>query len=229
MKSCVRSVVNKKKTVSTSYGASSRHGMYGEQVLKTFQKMIPEGPSFMQVAELMAKKCDDEEMGLFAGIARRVWLRRNEFVHEGKFTRPSTLVQQAMEAQTEYLEANSQPQPSYRDDVDVPRWTAPAKGFAKINWDTAICLKRGVVGMGAVIHDSAGRVLAVRCMVKIGRFTPLVAEAWAEGQALIFGKELGLTNITLEGDSKLVVDAINSADGSWSIIGHLIDGMKIIL
>ena len=134
-----------------------------------------------------------------------------------------------MEAQTEYLEANSYSQLSHRDEEDAPRWTAPAEGFTKINWDTAICSKWGTVGMGAVIHDSAGRVLATRCQVTTGRFAPFAAEAWAGGQAFIFGKELGLTNIILEGDSRIVVDAVNSAEGSGSLMGHLIEDMKIML
>lgn len=36
-------------------------------------------------------------------------------------------------------------------------------------------------------------------------------------------------NIILEGDSKLVVEAVNTEGASWSSIGHLIEDIKIML
>jgi ribonuclease HI len=44
----------------------------------------------------------------------------------------------------------------------------------------------------------------------VGFFEPLAAETWAAGQALQFEKEMGYSRIILEGDAKLVVDAITS-------------------
>ena len=181
------------------------------------------------MAELLRKLCDDEEFGLFAGIAHRVWLRRNEFVHDGKFTHLSALLQQAMAVHTEYKEANSQNRPSPRAAVDVNRWDPPPDGYVKINWDTTICSKRGVVGMGTVVRNHVGEVLAVQSSILEGRLSPLVAEAWASGQALRLGKELGLTSIILEGDAKLIVDVVNVKGASWSSIGHLVENMNILL
>ena len=63
-----------------------------------------------------------------------------------------------------------------------------------------------MVGLGVVVRDHEGAVLAVRSRVQDGFFKPLVAEAWAVGQAVYFGTELGLRQIVLEGDFKLVVD-----------------------
>jgi hypothetical protein len=37
------------------------------------------GPGFLQVVEGLFSKCDQEEMALFAGLARHIWLRRNAF------------------------------------------------------------------------------------------------------------------------------------------------------
>jgi ribonuclease HI len=66
-------------------------------------------------------------------------------------------------------------------------------------------------------------------MVTEGFFELLVAEAWAGGRAFQFGMELGLSYIVLEGDSKLVVDAINAEGTSLSKIGHLVEDIKIML
>lgn len=159
--------------------------------LKKFQKLIPDGPSFRQVTELLTQNCDAEELGLFAGIARRVWLRRNEVVRDGKFTHPSALVQQAIEAQAQYVEANSPNQPVSHGVAEAISRTVPTEGYIKVNWDAALCSKRGVVGMGAVVRNIEGKVLAVRSLVMPGRISPLAAEAWAGGQALILAKEKG--------------------------------------
>jgi hypothetical protein len=56
------------------------------------------------------------------------------------------------------------------------------------------------------------KVMVVRCMVRIECLEPVAVEAWAGGQALIFGRELGFTHIVLEGDSKIVVDAVNAEE-----------------
>jgi ribonuclease HI len=74
-----------------------------------------------------------------------------------------------------------------------------------------------------------GGVEVVRCMVKEGLSNPLAAEAWAGGQALKFGRELHLNNIILEGDAKIVVDAINLGETNGSKIGILVEDMKLMM
>ena len=83
--------------------------------------------------------------------------------------------------------------------------------------------------MGAVVRNHVGEVLVVQSRILEGRLSPLAAEAWAGGQALRLGKELGLTSIILEGDAKLVVDVVNGEGASWSSIGHLMEDMNILL
>jgi hypothetical protein len=62
-----------------------------------FQKSFFEGPAFLQVAEGMMSRCDAREFQLFVGIARRLWLRRNEVIHGGVFSHPNTVFKQAEE------------------------------------------------------------------------------------------------------------------------------------
>jgi hypothetical protein len=47
--------------------------------------------------------------------------------------------------------------------------------------------------MGGVIRNWRGRVLVVWCSSKAGFFEPMVTKAWAAGQALQFGKEMGFS------------------------------------
>ena len=69
------------------------------------QKSAFDGPSFGGVVEEIFKRCDEEEIHLFAGTARRVWLWRNDVVHRGPFLNPMVLVQQANDALSDFSAA----------------------------------------------------------------------------------------------------------------------------
>jgi hypothetical protein len=75
--------------------------------LKKFQKSALDGLTFGQIVEEIFKRCNGGEIRLFAGIARRVWFRRNDIVHGGPFTHPKVLVQQATEALGDFSAAKS--------------------------------------------------------------------------------------------------------------------------
>jgi hypothetical protein len=61
--------------------------------LKKFQQCMISGCSFGQVVDFLHKNCEEEELSLFVGFARRIWVRLNEFVHNGKFLHPNKLLQ----------------------------------------------------------------------------------------------------------------------------------------
>jgi hypothetical protein len=59
--------------------------------VRKFHKSAHRGPNFLQVVEDMFSIYDEEEMRLFAGLARRIWLRRNESIHGGLFSSPKEI------------------------------------------------------------------------------------------------------------------------------------------
>jgi ribonuclease HI len=58
---------------------------------------------------------------------------------------------------------------------------------------------------------------------------PLVAEAYAARQGVMFCRDLGFQSIQLEGDSQLVVTAIRSGDIFQERIGNLIEDIRVNL
>jgi hypothetical protein len=81
--------------------------------LKKFQKSSCRGQTFKQLAAEMFQICEEEELCRFIGIARRIWFRRNEVVHNGPFMHPKILLQQAGEAWDLFVAANNNvPQPN---------------------------------------------------------------------------------------------------------------------
>jgi hypothetical protein len=69
---------------------------------RKIQKSHFAGPDFMEVVEGIFNKCEEEEINLFVGLARKIWFRKNEVVHEGSFTHPNVLAQQAKEVVAEF-------------------------------------------------------------------------------------------------------------------------------
>lgn len=98
--------------------------------LVKFQKSFFVGPSFLEVVEGMFWKCTQEEMALFAGLARRIWLRRNDILHGGGFSHPKVLLQLATRALEEFKEAHgTRDVIMHNNEIGcLNRWVAPSPG-----------------------------------------------------------------------------------------------------
>jgi hypothetical protein len=197
---------------------------------KTFQKSHFEGPNFIRVVEGMFNKCDQAEFTLFVGIARRIWLRRNEVIHDGKFAHPNLIVHQAnqigeivhtFKAKQRDLAPSSGVATSYG-------WKAPSQDSLKINWDAGVDLKRGRVGLGVIIRDHQGRMWASQSRTIRGFLDPITGEIMAALMAVHLCREMGIRNAQFEGDAKVVVEAITSGDLDESFRGHLMEDDKCL-
>jgi hypothetical protein len=83
--------------------------------LKKFQKSSSQGPTFGQMAEEMFKTCDIKELNPFAGIALKVWFRRNEVVHGGSFLHLTIFIQQTCDALGDFSATNNRSLVSHSD------------------------------------------------------------------------------------------------------------------
>ncbi|XP_059441935.1 uncharacterized protein LOC132174268 [Corylus avellana] len=171
-----------------------------------FQKSHFTGPGFLQVVEGLFSKCDQQEMALFAGLARRIWLRRNDVLHGGSFSHPNVIMQLATRA------------------LDVFK---NAQGWFKVNWDASLERKAGRMGFGVVIRDPSGRMIGARCMARSGCLALAGAETMAALMAIQQCKELGLTHVHLEGDANVIIDAVNCEVTDRSRMGHIVEDIKV--
>lgn len=89
------------------------------------------------------------------------------------------------------------------------RWCCPPGGFYKINWDVTINTYPNRMGVGVIIRNSEGRVIAALSIVKKETQEPAVGEATAALLAMEFGRDIGVMDVILEGDSLQVIKAIN--------------------
>lgn len=65
-------------------------------------------------------------------------------------------------------------------------WRAPDLGTLKANLDTTVNVKKGHVGVGIIVRDGEGHVLAACSTIHILVVGPTMVEAWAAIQVVIF-------------------------------------------
>jgi ribonuclease HI len=206
--------------------------MFGVLVGKFFsEKQFQGGLIFLQVVEEMFRKCDMEEFELFVGIARRIWFRRNSVIHGGVFIHPNSLLQGAIEADAEFRRANSSDTSIATDGREVHhvKWFPPPEGKYKVNWDAAVDTVNGRLGIGIIVRNHNGLVIAARSRTKMGCLEPVAVEALAAFQAIEFSIELGLQDIILEGDALQVVNALNFSGRCLSRFGQIVADAQMII
>ena len=107
------------------------------------------------------------------------------------------------------------------------RWKCPQAGLIKINFDGAVCSKANMSGVGAVIKDDKGAILA-SCSEKIPQaYKADEIEALAALKALSFVHELNFRSAILEGDSLGLIQALKSKEHTLSPLGLLVEDVKV--
>jgi hypothetical protein len=89
-------------------------------------------------------------------------------------------------------------------------WTALEPGWLKVNWDASVQVNQGWMGFELVVRDDGGRMVAALSRRYVGYLDPMVAEAWGALLAIKTCKAMRFSNVHLEGDTKTVVDVVNT-------------------
>lgn len=63
----------------------------------------------MEVVEKMADLLQEEDLELFATIAKAIWKRCNEVIHGGIFTHPNVIVVESVLSLQQFHKANAKP------------------------------------------------------------------------------------------------------------------------
>lgn len=115
-------------------------------------------------------------------------------------------------------------------------WSPFKSGYCKVNIDVAIKSKKQISGLGAVIRDEFGNVIATA--IKSSKFNGDMA--FAEDEAMECGMQIagheGLSCLVIESDSQEVVNLVNDRQGSrteifWFIskIQNLVKGFDKLI
>ena len=106
------------------------------------------------------------------------------------------------------------------------KWEPPPPPILKINFDGAVFKEKNEAGIGVVVRDSHGLVIASLAeKIQLPSSSDEV-EALAVVKAVTFAMDLNLPSFIVEGDSEVVISALRKEEDSFSSFGHLIFSIK---
>ena len=108
------------------------------------------------------------------------------------------------------------------------RWKPPASGELKANFDGAVFVDIGEVGIGVVIRNEFGEVMAT-LSEKIA-LSPLMEtlELLVARRAVMFAVELRFRHVIFEGDAEGVIKVLSQRDVTQSPVDHLVKDFRFI-
>ena len=109
-----------------------------------------------------------------------------------------------------------------------PAWTPPPAHGYKVNFDGALFEHEDSAGLGVVIRNQDGLVMASLSEVVPLPSTVIEVETLAARRAVEFALELGFENIVLEGDSEILIKILNSSNRSLAPFGHIINDINFL-
>lgn len=171
-----------------------------------------------------------ETWAAVGSIIWQIWKCQNDAVFNNKLWQPDQTCTAAIRDALDFLKVNegilrtasAGQVATVRDQV---RRQKPMDGWVKINFDGGLDSLSKTSGLGDVIRDSSGRFRVARPVHFGYLMNPLVLEAMAAWEGLIFAKELGLQKVHVEGDSQVVVNMMQKQRDSNSSVGVLFADM----
>lgn len=92
----------------------------------------------------------------------------------------------------------------------------------KVNWDVAILSTTNITGLGSIIRDAEGKVIATQCSGFIPALKPKLVEALAFRKSMLLAQDLCLSHVTFESDCQTIVKTANSSILSGTKLSPLI-------
>ncbi|XP_075663101.1 uncharacterized protein LOC142632611 [Castanea sativa] len=122
--------------------------------------------------------------------------------------------------------ANEKPQPTTESITEEIKWCPPQRGSYKVNVDGAVFTKQKQVGIGVVIRDSAGDVIAALSH-KISRpLGALETEAKAMEIGIQFALDVGVRDVVFEGDALSICNALRGVGEVLTFVQNVVASMS---
>ncbi|XP_035550016.1 uncharacterized protein LOC118349461 [Juglans regia] len=113
--------------------------------------------------------------------------------------------------------------------INAVEWRPLADPFYKLNFDDAFDYEKRLMGIGIVVRNSRGEVLAVVSAPKSHVCSAFSTECYALLRSIKLCHELCLYQVVLEGDAKVVVDSFNGYNNNHSWQGLLIEDIQFFM
>ena len=109
------------------------------------------------------------------------------------------------------------------------QWRPPEHDYFKVNFDAAVFKSLNLVGIGVVIRDWRGDVVAALSMPTALASTVVDLEALACRHAMLFAAEKDLQNVIFERDSISIINAIVQDNSVLTSHGDIVDNIRFLV
>uniref|UniRef100_A0A803NW84 RNase H type-1 domain-containing protein n=1 Tax=Cannabis sativa TaxID=3483 RepID=A0A803NW84_CANSA len=167
-----------------------------------------------------------------AMIIWQSWTAQNDLLWNNKSTTASEVIRSAKTNLDNWQNAQlngSIPLLNVNLSNGREHWTKLVSTKFKINVDGAIFAAENRFGIGFLLRDTNGKLIEVFSSSKFGVVSPEIAEIMGVKEALSWIKTKALTEVEIETDSLVVVQAINGSGQMPSQFGLLVQDCRLLL
>ncbi|KAK2642399.1 hypothetical protein Ddye_024162 [Dipteronia dyeriana] len=168
----------------------------------------------------LSSNMNSVEFSLFCIITWRVWFLRNSSLHDGMKQDISDVFWWSKNFAAEFRKAARTDRPRCVSG-QVVKCNPPESGSFKVNCNTVVDVGGHKIGIGIVIRDVTGFVLAT--------FDFQVANTLAIYKSIIFARDCGLTQWAIESDVEVIVNRIIQGSHMDSISGTILADITRLL
>nr|XP_023927444.1 uncharacterized protein LOC112038818 [Quercus suber] len=162
----------------------------------------------------------------FFAIAWSIWCNRYKHIHDENSMQPLQVLEIAKSLVEDFREASSWDFPS-----PLPPqcgWVAPPPGYFKVNVDGASSIDgSGVFGVGAVIRDELGLIVAALCKALPMHYPAEWTELLALEHGVLLAQALNLRKVIFESNVFSVIAVVSQVNGG-GIMGHLVQSFQFV-
>uniref|UniRef100_A0A803Q666 Reverse transcriptase n=1 Tax=Cannabis sativa TaxID=3483 RepID=A0A803Q666_CANSA len=165
-------------------------------------------------------------------ILWRIWMARNDLLWSNKSTKVSEVIRSAKTSLDNWKNARSNgslPLLNVSFGSGKEHWTKPVSTKFKINVDGALFETENRFGFGFIVRDKHGNFEEAYSNSKIGLVAPEIAEAVGVKEVFSWIKTNHLTDVEVETDSLVVVQAIKGSVQMPSQFGFLVQDCRFLL
>nr|POF26715.1 putative ribonuclease h protein [Quercus suber] len=157
----------------------------------------------------------------------QIWTRHNK-LRVGDAIAPLGMINQLASASLHEFHQSSLNPPKAPSLPKVSKWLPSPSSWVKINFNGATFNNTSSAGLGAIIQNDMGLVLAAFTQpIPLPTSIEMVEVLAARG-ALYFAKDLGFNKVIMEGDSEIIIKALNSGGLSSSSFGQIVKDVKVM-
>ncbi|XP_075649942.1 uncharacterized protein LOC142620462 [Castanea sativa] len=168
---------------------------------------------------------DDYRKEVFSIAAYLLWNRRNA-LRLGRPVQPTNqILSTAGNLLQDFLavqQIDTGPPPA----TIRPHWNKPDINYHKVNFDAATFKDHHLAGIGVVVRDWRGEFVGAVSSSMPLTHSAADMEALACRKAVEFVAEIGLQRVVFEGDSAMVINALNHNTAGLSSYGVVIEDIR---